>query len=674
MQPTAAPRALFNEAIGLINAGELGAAETRCREALQRHPGDVNMQALLGALLVKMDRRLEAEVALRKVIEAAPSFAKPAEDLGYLLVNAGRAGDALPLLERATRLDPSLDRAWFSLGKALALLGRGKEADAAFEKSFELSPVRKLMALAAEHQKEGRLEEAERIYRRVLRDNPKNVDALRLLALLAAEADKPDDAEAMLLRAIAIAPDFHLALLDLGRLRKEQDRFVEALECFDRAIALEPKHPQAHYLRAGALARASFTQEAIESYRRCLAIRPAHQGALLGIGHVLKAVGDYDGAVAAYRTCMRETPGYGETYWSLANLKTYRFDDATVAEMEKRVAEPGGNVQSEVNFLFALAKAYEDRGDYERAWEYYRRGNGTQRAQVQYDPVQTEAVNDRILAVYTAELVETLRDAGNPDPSPIFILGLPRSGSTLLEQILAAHTDVEGTSELPYIGKLASSLNYNRKDGINYPEAMRELAPANVAALGTRYLELARIHRRSGAPRFIDKMPNNFPNAGFIAALLPNAKIIDARRHPLDACLSCWRQLFAKGQNFTYDLTEIGEYYLQYQRMMDHWARVLPGRVLTVQYEEVVADFDTQVRRLLEFCELPWQDACLRFYDSERPVRTPSAEQVRQPIYDRSVGHFRHYEHHLGELIDVIAPIRDRYRRYERPGIAPGGT
>jgi tetratricopeptide (TPR) repeat protein len=683
MQSSTAPRADFNEAISLIQTGELGAAESRCRATLARYPGDVNMQALLGALLVKMERREEAEATLRAVIDAAPSFAKPAEDLGFLLLQANRAGDALPHLERATYLDPTLERAWFNLGKAYAMLGRGQEADAAFEKSFGLSPERRLMALAAEHQKEGRIEEAERIYRRVLRDNPQNVDALRLLALIAMRADQTDDAEMLLQRAIEVAPDFLLALLDLGRLRKDQDRYVEALDCFDRVIALEPGQPQAHFLRAGTLARASFTQEAIVAYRRCLAIRPAHIGSLLGLGHVLKAMGDYDGAVGAYRACMQKAPDFGETYWSLANLKTYRFDDATVAEMEKRGAAQGDNVQSEVNFLFALGKAYEDRNDYERAWEYYRRGNETHRAQVKYDPVQAEVMNDRILAVYRADFVEGLCSAGDPDSSPIFILGLPRSGSTLLEQILATHAEVEGTSELPYVGRLANSLNLNRKDGVNYPEAMGELAPANLAALGREYLARARMHRRSGAPRFIDKMPNNFPNVGLIALMLPNAKIVDARRHPLDACLSNYRQLFAKGQNFTYDLTEIGEYYLQYQRMMDHWHRVLPGRVLTVQYEEVVADFEPQVRRLLEFCGLPWQDSCLRFYASERPVRTPSAEQVRQPIYDRSVGHWKHYERHLGELIDVIAPIRDRYRRYEaagraagadaRPGIAPGG-
>ena len=687
MQTQQAPKATFNRVLELIHAGDLAGAEAQCRRTLERHPGDVNIEALLGALLVKLDRREEAELRLRSVIAAAPSFAKPAEDLGYLLLQSGRPADALPFLERATRLDPSLERAWFSMGKALAALGRGKEADTAYEKSFELSPERRLMAVAAEHQREGRIEEAERSYRRVLVKNPRNVDALRLLALIAAQADRPDDAEVLLQKAIEIAPDFMLALLDLARLFRDQERLREALEVLDRALALEPINPQAHFLRAATLARMSFTREAIESYRQCLSEQPRHMGALLGLGHVLKAVGEYVPAVESYQACIRESPDYGETYWSLANLKTYRFDDATVADMEERAGAQGDNVQSEVNFLFALGKAWEDRANYERAWDFYRRANARQRAAVAYDPVQTEVMNDRLIATYTAEFLDSRRDAGDPDASPIFIVGLPRSGSTLLEQILASHDQVEGTSELPYIGRLATSLNRNRGNGINYPEAMRELGPGNFAALGAEYLQLARMHRRTGTPRFIDKMPNNFPNVGLITTILPNARIIDARRHPLDACLSCFRQLFAKGQNFTYDLTEIGEYYLQYQRMMDHWAGVLPGRVLTVQYEEVVGDFEPQVRRLLGFCGLPWQDACLRFYESDRPVRTPSSEQVRQPIYDRSVGHWRHYERHLGELITVIEPIRDRYRRYEpaaapasrvaepaRPGIAPGGT
>ncbi len=402
MQPAGAPRAHFNEALALIQAGRLADAEALCRAALAGHPGDVNMQALLGALLVKLERHAEAESLLREVLAAAPSFAKPAEDLGYLLLQTGRPADALPFLERATRLDPSLERAWFNLGKALAAVGRGKEADAAFEKCFGLSPERRLMALAAEHQKEGRIEEAERIYRRVLRDNPRNVDALRLLALIAANAGRPDDAEVMLQKAIEITPDFMLAILDLARLFKDQERLAEALEALERALALEPAQPQAHFLRAATLARASFTPEAIESYRRCLAHQPRHIGALLGLGHVLKAVGDYDAAVESYQACIRESPDYGETYWSLANLKTYRFDDATVADMEERAARQGDDVQSEVNFLFALGKAWEDRGDYERAWEFYRRGNARQRAAVAYDPVQTEVMNDRLIETYSA--------------------------------------------------------------------------------------------------------------------------------------------------------------------------------------------------------------------------------------------------------------------------------
>jgi tetratricopeptide (TPR) repeat protein len=666
-----APKTFFNEAMSLIEAGLLADAESRCLAALEKHPADINMQALLGALQVKQDRPVEAEVTLRKVIQMAPEFAKPSEDLGYLLVSTGRAAGALPFLERAVRLDPSLERAWFNLGKALATLGRGLDADAAFEKSFALSPERKDMAIAAEHQREGRLEEAERLYRRVLHGNPRNVDALRLLAQIASGAGHVEDAESMLLEALRLAPDYLLAILDLGRLYKEEDRFAEAIASFDRAIALEPNRFQAHFMRAATLARASFTPEAVAAYQHCLELRPRHAGALLGLGHVLKASGAYAGAVAAYDESRRLAPDSGETYWSLANLKTYRFDKETVAEMEKHAASTELPVRSRVNFLFALGKAKEDEGDFERAWQHYREGNETQRAEVTYDPVQTEVVNDRIVAAFTADFLSSLQGAGDPDPAPVFILGLPRSGSTLLEQVLASHSAVEGTAELPYVGRLATSIGRKAGPGLKYPEAVRELASTRFAGLGTEYLSLARVHRRTPAPRFIDKMPNNFPNVGLIALMLPNARIVDARRHPLDACLSCYRQLFAKGQNFTYDLTEIGEYYLQYQRMMDHWHAVLPGRVLTVQYEEVVADFEAQARRLLEFCGLAWEDACLRFWESERPVRTPSAEQVRQPIYERSVGHWRHYERHLGELFAVLEPIRDRYRRYER---APSPT
>ena len=409
MRPLHAPKAHFDESIALIESGDLAAAEGRIRSRLADYPRDVNLQALLGALLIKRNRLDEAAVLLRQVIAEAPSFAKPHEDLGHLLVQQGHADDAVPLLERATHLDPTLESAWFTLGKALAMQGRGADADQAFERCFALSPERRLMALAAEHHKEGRLKEAEQLYRRILRQRPRNVDAMRLLASIALKSGHADEAEQLLERAISVAPDFVAALLDLGLLRKEQDRFAEALECFDRAIALEPNDPKAHFQRGATLAPAALTHEAIEAYQKCLALRPTHVGALLGLGHLLKAVGRYEEAVASYDACIRQRPDQGETYWSLANLKTYRFSDEAVAEMERRARAGGLTVQSEVNFLFALGKAYEDRREFDHAWAYYREGNSKQRASVSYDPVQTESMNDRLVRVFDRDFLQSRR-------------------------------------------------------------------------------------------------------------------------------------------------------------------------------------------------------------------------------------------------------------------------
>jgi tetratricopeptide (TPR) repeat protein len=391
---------------------------------------------------------------------------------------------------------------------------------------------------------------------------------------------------------------------------------------------------------------------------------------MLGLGHVLKTVGRQDEAIEAYRNCIRLKPQNGEIYWSLANLKTYRLSDEDIQDMESMVTRENGpdaevNEESRVNFLFALAKAYEDRGDFGRAWKYYQEGNATRRVMENYDPVRDEVMNDEIVQVFNREFLAANTGLGHPSSEPIFVIGLPRSGSTLIEQILASHSQVEGTSELPYAGTVATSLNRNRADGINYPRAVHELKAEHFRRLGGDYLDLARIHRIEGKPVFIDKMPNNFPTVGFIHLILPNAKIIDARRYPLDSCLSSYRQLFARGQSFTYDLTEIGEYFIQYQRMMDHWHEVLPGRCLTVQYEEVVTDFENQVRRLLDYCELPWEDACIRFHETERPVRTASSEQVRQPVYSKSVNFWRNYEDQLSELIQVLEPVLPRYRQFE---------
>jgi tetratricopeptide (TPR) repeat protein len=665
MTQTFASKSTLNEAIQLINAGRADEAALLCRRAVERNPRDVNMVALLGATLLKTRQTGEAETVLREAIDLAPNFAKPQEDLGILLLEKNNPEEALTLLQNATRLDPKAELAFFYLGKALVAVGKGAEADEAFEASFQLNPERKKLALAAEQHKKGNLEEAAKLYRAILRDSPSNIDALRLLGAIAASQSRFDEAERRFRRVVELAPDYVRAIVDLGRLYKEQSRYEDAIECFKRANKLEPMNVQSHFQLASTLAPAALTYEAVDAYQRVLELEPDHAGALLGLAHMMKTVGRQEEAIEAYRGFIAQKPDRGEGYWSLANLKTYKLTDDDVREMEARVADDELSDQSEVNFLFALAKTYEDNGDFDRAWGYYDRGGKKQRMIEQYDPVQTEVINDSIISVFDREFIESNAGLGNPDPAPIFVVGLPRSGSTLIEQILASHSQVEGTSELPYLGRVTKSLNRNRADGINYPEATRELGEKQFKALGQDYLDYARMHRTEGKPRFIDKMPNNTPNLGLLHLILPNAKIIDARRHPLDSCFSCYRQLFAHGQAFTYDLTDIGEYFLQYERMIDHWHTVMPGQVLTVQYEEMVTDFENQVRRLLEYCELPWEDACINFYDTERPVRTASSEQVRQPIYSDSINRWRHYEQYLGELIEVLEPSLPRYAKYE---------
>ena len=663
-QPT--PQAAFNQAVHLINSGRVSAAAAFCRDAVQRHPEDVNMTALLGAILLKLREFEAAQKHLRRAIELAPTFAKPHEDLGRLLVEQGRAEEAVEVLKVATRLDPKAEMAFFTLGRALSMAGDGDQADAAFEASFALNPQRRKLALAAEHHKAGRHEEASRQYRELLAESPDDVDAMRLLAGILASQSDVEEAEALLRKAVSLAPDYALAFLDLGRLFQEQHRYAEAIECFQRTIRLQPSAAKPRHLLASTLAPVGRTEDALDTYRQVLELQPRHAGAWLGLGHTLKTVGRQREAIEAYRECIRVRPDNGETYWSLANLKTYRLTADDMRAMESALARADELTdQSAVNFLFALAKAHEDAGGFDTAWDYYQRGNAKQRMLEHYDPVQTETTNDEIIETFGASFLQSAEGQGHSDAAPIFVLGLPRSGSTLIEQILASHSQVEGTSELPYLGRVATSLNRNRADGVNYPHAVRELGAAHFKALGGDYLQRAQVHRRLEKPRFVDKMPNNFPSIGFLHLILPNAKVIDARRYPLDATLSCYRQLFAKGQTFVYDLMEIGEYFLEYQRLMDHWHDVLPGRVLTVQYEDLVTDFEGQLRRLLDYCELPWEDACANFHETDRPVRTASSEQVRQPIYARSIHFWRNYEAHLDELIEVLEPVLPRYAQYE---------
>jgi tetratricopeptide (TPR) repeat protein len=627
--------------------------------ALKDSPNDPNLLHLRGVSLFRLNRLEEAERALTHVVRLVPDFAQVHENLAELRLHQGKVEEAIQSLRAAVRHDPSRTQAQQKLSELLALVGRGQEADETFRQMLDNDPGRKKLAEALELGRKGDDAGAERIYRDALRQDPDDVDALRLIGALCARQERFNDAEAFFRRAVGLAPDFWKAWVNLGSACNEQQKFADADRAYLQALALRPGSVHtleklgANSLNDGRL------DDAIAWLHRALAIDHAHFPSLLCLGHALKTVGRQQEAVEAYRNCARVKPDFGEVYWSLANLKTFRFEDAEVEHMERQLAvasqTPGGE-DTGISFAFALGKACEDRGRYAQAFDYYRRGNAAKRQKVSYDPIEFQRTNDRIIDVFSRDFFRARVGQGCPDPSPILIVGLPRSGSTLLEQILASHSQVEGTAELHYLLRLATETGLNRADGIRYPECMLELEPHQIEGLGREYIESTLAHR-SGAPYFIDKMPNNFTGIGFLHAILPNAKVIDARRHPLDSCLGTFKQLFARGQVFSYDLYELAHYYMQYARLMKHWNEVLPGKVLTVHYEDVVDDLETQARRIAAHCGLPWEDGMLRFHENRRAVKTASSEQVRRPIYADAVHLWRRYEDCLDELVDYLEPV-----------------
>lgn len=664
----ASMKASFERALGYFESGDTELAEEICRGALDDYPNDAKTRCLLGTVLNRRQQHERAEKHLRKVIAMHPDFPKAHRELGNALFGMGQGEQGVECLRRVTELTPDRSVAHFDLSMALSKLGREDEARVALEKSFSLQPEREALFKAAEHQRAGRFAQAEEVYRQILSRDPKNVNALRLLGAIAIEMERFRMAAKLLRSAVELAPDYFGAWIDLARALMEQDAFEQSRAAIEQAIRLDPEGAQPRTLLGNLLAKAGRYEEAVAAYRAALQKQSDNGGSLAGLGNVLKTIGRQAEAIDSYRDAILTSPAFGQAYWSLANLKTFRFTDDEIASMEKHVDNEKLTEETRVNFNFALGKAYEDRGAYEQAFAFYEHGNSLRRMNENYDPVQTELIHDRIIETLSNEFLSARTGLGDPDPAPVFIVGLPRSGSTLIEQILSSHSQVEGTYELPDLARVIRSINQAQVSGQSYPEALRSYDATRLAELGQQYLKSTERHR-TGLAYFTDKMPNNFPSIGLIHLILPNAKIINARRHPLDSCMGSYKQLFFKGQAFTYDLVEIGEYYLQYTRMMEHWHEVLPGKVLDLQYEDMVMDQETQTRRLLEYCGLPWEDACLAFYDTERAINTASSEQVRRPIYTRSLHSWRRFEVHLGPLIEVLEPILIKLPKTERPDL-----
>jgi len=659
-------RTVYEQAAKALKAGRVEEAESICRRALPAHPKEPNIMCLLGEISLRQRRPQEAQTWYGRVLKNLGDYPRAMEGMGLALLADGRPREAAEFLGKAAEALPQRSATRFALGRALAEAGHSAEADQAVKEGFRLNPRKAALARAEEAQLQGRIEEAEKLLRETLAQDPDNPRALRMLGMIALEANRFKAARRMLEKAVELDPEFVMGWNDLANFHMKQDRYDKALELVEKAIGLDPGMAHSYVMRGNILSKAQRHEEALEAYREALEISALNPGALSGMGHVLKTIGRQQESIDAYRKCIRAHPQFGEAYWSLANLKTFEFDDGEVEVMEHMVEEPELADEPKVNFYLSLGKHYENRGDYDRAFENYRRGNDLRRGHEIYDPVQTQVIHDRIISVFDREFFAARDGWGDPDPSPVLIVGLPRSGSTLIEQILASHSMVEGTMELPDLARTIGELSKRSPGKTEYPEAVTPLDEEAVAALGRSYLQSTMRYRKP-LPRFIDKMPNNFASIGFLHLVLPNAKVINARRHPLDSCLGSYKQLFFKGQSFTYDLFELGHYYLQYQRIMDHWHQVLPGRVLDVHYEEMVADQEGQTRRILDYLGLPWEDRCLRFYETERAINTASSEQVRQPIYTGAVHFWRNYESHLGELIETLEPLLRQLPPEDRP-------
>ncbi len=573
-----------------------------------------------------------------------------------LLVDSPAA--ALASVRPLTRSDPADAEAWRLAARALRVLGRSGEAEQAELGAIRAAVHDPLLQRAALALADNRLGEAEPLLKGRLKAAPTDVAAIRMLAELAGRIGRHRDAENLLRRALELAPGFHAARSNLATVLHRQNRTAEALAELDTLMAAEPEHMGHANLRAAALARVGEFDEALGLYEEVLARAPGHARIWMSYGHALKTVGRSADSISAYRRAIAVQPSLGEVWWSLANLKTARFDENDIAAMRAALDAPGLGEEDRFHLHFALAKALEDAGTTDPAFDHYLTANRLRRAALPYSAADTSRAVERTIALFTPPFVAGLGGGGSAASDPVFIVGLPRAGSTLIEQILASHSEIEGTMELPDIPALVSRLGAGARD---LHATIAALSADERRTLGEEYLARTRIQRKSDKPRFIDKLPNNWAHIGFIKAILPSAAIIDARRHPLDCGVSNFRQHFARGQAFAYDLADIGAYYADYARLMAHFDAVIPGAVTRVFHEALVADPEAEVRRLLAALGLEFEEACLRFHENPRAVRTASSEQVRRPVNRDGISQWRRYEDRLDPLRTALGPALESY-------------
>jgi tetratricopeptide (TPR) repeat protein len=644
-------------------AADPARAAVQAQEILRVVPGHPKAQLLLGTALHAQGDLAGARAILEPLAKAQPRVAAIHFELGAVLGALGETKAAIATLTHATTLAPNHPAVWRELGDQLTIAGQTEKADAAYARHIKVSVNDPTLIAAATALVDNKLAAAEQTLRDYLRLHPTDVVAIRMLAEIGSRLGRYEDAENLLARCIELAPGFAEARANYAGVLYRANKPADAVAQAELLLKQNPRNPGYRNLMAASLARLGESTRALATYESLLKDYPNQPKSWMSYGHTLKVVGRHDDSVGAYRKSIAQLPSLGEAWWSLANLKTFRFTDSDMAAMAKELARSDISEEDRYHLHFALGKAFEDEARYAESFAHYDQGNALRKKRVAYDEDETGEHLRRSKALFTPSFFAERAGTGSAARDPIFIVGLPRSGSTLIEQILSSHSQVEGTMELPDIMSIAGRLGAKKRRGERsaYPEKLSEFAPDDFAKLGEEYLTRTRIQRRLDRPFFTDKMPNNFAHVGLIQLILPNAKIIDARRHPLGCCFSNFKQHFARGQGFTYDLAGMGRYYRDYVALMAHFDAVLPGRVHRVIYEQMVENPEHEVRALLDYCGLPFEDACLRFYENERTVRTASSEQVRQPIYRDAVEHWQNYETWLDPLREALGSVLDSY-------------
>lgn len=644
--------ALVDQARAALQHGQLSEAEHACSEALRLDADHRDALTLLAPILRYSRRLIDALATVARLIELDPGNGRAHQERGHCLRALDRNQEALTAYQDAVAYNAGLLASWRALAELHEMAGRAEAAAAARAQCAYLESLPEELQAVVRLIQENRIARAETLCRSFLQKHRHHTEGMRLLAEIGTKFNCYDEAEFLLESCIVLEPENTNAHFDLVNvLQKRQklnDALVQARTLCDKA----PGKPQFELLYANQSLAVGEFDEALSIYRKHLADMPGNASLHLSIGHALKTIGQQPEAIESYRNAYKVRSDFGDAYWSLANLKIYRFEPSEIEQMRACEGNPSTALADRYHLCFALGKALEDQGNYAESFAYYERGNRLKRDELGYDWRRITAEMERQRLHCGPELFEHHKGTGCTSTDPIFILGLPRAGSTLLEQILSSHSQVEGTLELPNILALAHRIDGQRRigDEANYPANLKDLDSMAFAEFGEAYISDTRIHRKEGTPFFIDKMPNNFRHIGLIRLILPNAKIIDARRGAMSCCFSGFKQLFAEGQEFTYGLEEIGQYYKGYVALMDHWDNAFPGKILRVQYEDVVTDLETQVRRLLDYCGLPFEEACLDFHSNERAVRTASSEQVRQPLYKSGVDQWENFSPWLDPL------------------------